>query len=69
MIRVGQRGSGQPWSDGESIRVQHPQQQKHLLASLASSDQQTPIVVVPLENQPHRYVVIDGQKRGAPFSI
>jgi ParB/RepB/Spo0J family partition protein len=50
---------------GEHLRVQHPQQQKRLLASLASSDQQTPIVVVPLENQPHRYVVIDGHKRVA----
>ena len=48
---------------GEHLRVQHPQQQKRLLASLASSDQQTPIVVVPLENQPNRYVVIDGHKR------
>jgi ParB family transcriptional regulator, chromosome partitioning protein len=50
---------------GEHLRVQHPQQQKRLLASLASSDQQTPIVVVPLENQPYRYVVIDGDKRVA----
>ena len=48
---------------GEHLRVQHPQQQKRLLASLASSGQQTPIVTVPLENQPHRYVVIDGHKR------
>jgi ParB/RepB/Spo0J family partition protein len=50
---------------GEHLRVQHPQQQKRLLASLASSDQQTPIVVVALENQPNRYVVIDGHKRVA----
>ena len=50
---------------GEHLRVQPPQQQKRLLASLASSDQHTPIVVVPLENQPHRYVVIDGHKRVA----
>jgi ParB/RepB/Spo0J family partition protein len=50
---------------GEHLRVQHPQQQKRLLASLADSDQQTPIVVVPLENQPNRYVVIDGHKRVA----
>jgi ParB family chromosome partitioning protein len=44
-------------------RVQSPQQQNRLLASLASSGQQTPIVVVPLESQSHRYVVIDGHKR------
>jgi ParB-like chromosome segregation protein Spo0J len=50
---------------GEHLRVQHPQQQKRLLASLADSDQQTPIVVVPLENQPNRYAVIDGHKRVA----
>jgi ParB/RepB/Spo0J family partition protein len=39
------------------------QQGKRLLASLAGSGQQTPIVVVPLESEPHRYVVIDGHKR------
>jgi ParB family transcriptional regulator, chromosome partitioning protein len=50
---------------GEHLRSQHPEQQKRLLASLASSGQQTPIVVVPLENEPNRYVVIDGHKRMA----
>jgi ParB family transcriptional regulator, chromosome partitioning protein len=50
---------------GEHLRVQPPQQLKRLLASLLSSGQQTPIVVVALENQPHRYVVIDGHKRVA----
>ena len=48
---------------GEHLRVQQPQQQKRLLASLAGSGQQTPIVVVPLEGEPDRYVVIDGYKR------
>ena len=48
---------------GEHLRVQQPQQQKRLLASLAGCGQQTPIVVVPLESEPDRYVVIDGHKR------
>jgi ParB/RepB/Spo0J family partition protein len=48
---------------GEHLRVQRPQQQKRLLASLAGCGQQTPIVVVPLESEPDRYVVIDGHKR------
>jgi ParB family transcriptional regulator, chromosome partitioning protein len=48
---------------GEHLRVQHPEQQKRLLASLATSGQQTPIVVVAVANQPDRYVVIDGYKR------
>jgi ParB/RepB/Spo0J family partition protein len=34
-----------------------------LLASLAESGQQTPIVVVAVEGRPDRYVVIDGYKR------
>jgi ParB/RepB/Spo0J family partition protein len=34
-----------------------------LLASLAESGQQTPIVVVAAEGPPNRYVVIDGYKR------
>src|SRR5215475_2903564 len=51
-------------NDAESIlRVQQPQQQKRLLASIAGCGQQTPIVVVPLESEPDRYVVIDGHKR------
>src|SRR5271165_1301208 len=48
---------------GEHLRVQHRERQKQLLASLASSGQQTPIVVVPVDNQPDRYLVIDGYKR------
>jgi ParB family transcriptional regulator, chromosome partitioning protein len=48
---------------GEHLRVQPAQQLKRLLASLLSCGQQTPIVVVPLESEPNRYVVIDGHKR------
>lgn len=48
---------------GEHLRVQSPPELKRLLVSLLSSGQQTPIVVVPLENQPNRYLVIDGYKR------
>jgi ParB/RepB/Spo0J family partition protein len=46
----------------EHLRVHHPARQRHLLASLAESGQQTPIVVVAKE-QTERYVVIDGYKR------
>jgi ParB/RepB/Spo0J family partition protein len=42
--------------------VRHPARQRRLLASLADSGQQTPIVVVA-EGQADRYVVIDGYKR------
>jgi len=37
--------------------------QRRLLASLADSGQQTPIVVVAAEGQADRYIVIDGYKR------
>jgi ParB family transcriptional regulator, chromosome partitioning protein len=47
----------------EHLRVRHPQRQRQLLASLASSGQQTPIIVVAVANQPDRYLVIDGYKR------
>lgn len=47
----------------EYLRVQHREQQKRLLASLATSGQQTPIVVVALAEQPDRYLIIDGYKR------
>jgi ParB/RepB/Spo0J family partition protein len=47
----------------EHLRVRHPARQRRLLASLAESGQQTPIVVVAAEGQPDRYVVIDGYKR------
>ena len=48
---------------GEHLRVRHPEQAKRLLASLATSGQQTPIVVVAVEGQPQQYRVIDGYKR------
>jgi len=47
----------------EHLRVRHPSRQRRLLASLADSGQQTPIVVVAAEGQTDRYVVIDGYKR------
>jgi ParB family transcriptional regulator, chromosome partitioning protein len=47
----------------EHLRVRHPARQRRLLASLAESGQQTPIVVVAAEDQTERYVVIDGYKR------
>ena len=49
----------------EHLRVRHPARQRRLLASLADSGQQTPIVVVAAEDQADRYVVIDGYKRVA----
>jgi len=47
----------------EHLRVRHPARQRRLLASLAESGQQTPIVVVAAEGQADRFVVIDGYKR------
>jgi ParB/RepB/Spo0J family partition protein len=47
----------------EHLRVRHPGRQRRLLASLAESGQQTPIVVVAAEGLADRYVVIDGYKR------
>jgi len=47
----------------EHLRVRHPARQRRLLASLAEVGQQTPIVVVAVEGQPDRYLVIDGYKR------
>ena len=47
----------------EHLRVRHPGRQRRLLASLADSGQQTPIVVVAAEGPADRYVVIDGYKR------
>jgi ParB family chromosome partitioning protein len=47
----------------EHLRVRHPARQRRLLASLAETGQQTPIVVVAAEGQPNRYLVIDGYKR------
>ncbi len=47
----------------EHLRVRHAARQRRLLVSLAEMGQQTPIVVVPAEDQADRYVVIDGYKR------
>src|SRR5271157_5224062 len=47
----------------EHLRVRPPARQRQLLASLAEVGQQTPIVVVAVEGQPDRYLVIDGYKR------
>jgi len=47
----------------EHLQSRDRQGQRRLLASLAASGQQTPIVVVAIEDQPHRYQVIDGYKR------
>jgi ParB family chromosome partitioning protein len=47
----------------EHLRVHHPPRQRRLLASLAESGQQMPIVVVAATDQPDHYLVIDGYKR------
>ena len=47
----------------EHLRVRHAARQRRLLASLAETGQQTPIVVVAAECQAERYVVIDGYQR------
>lgn len=47
----------------EHLRVREPHRQHHLLASLAASGQQTPIVVVICQDNSKRYLVIDGYKR------
>ena|SRR5258708_19103913 len=47
----------------EHLRVRHPHRQRRLMASLAESGQQTPIVVVLSPEQQDRYLVIDGHKR------
>ena len=49
----------------EHLRVRRPDRQRRLLASLAASGQQTPIVVVTISQNPDRYRVIDGYKRVA----
>jgi ParB family chromosome partitioning protein len=46
-------------------RVREPHRQRRLLASLADSGQQTPIVVVVSQDNRERYLVIDGHKRVA----
>jgi ParB family transcriptional regulator, chromosome partitioning protein len=47
----------------EHLRVRHPQRQRRLLASLADSGQQTPIVVLAVAGEADRYLVIDGYQR------
>ena len=47
----------------EHLRVHQPRLQRRLLASLAESDQQTPIIVVVSPDHGDRYLVIDGHKR------
>ena len=47
----------------EHLRVRHPARQRRLLASLAESGQQVPIVVVAAEDQADRYVVINGYEQ------
>ena len=47
----------------EHLRVRHPGQQRRLIASLAASGQQTPIVVIVVSDKPDSYLVIDGYKR------
>jgi len=47
----------------EHLRVRQPQPQRRLMASLAESGQQTPIVVVLSTGERERYLVIDGYKR------
>jgi len=47
----------------EHLRVRQPHRQRRLLASLAESGQQTPIVVVLSPDHRDRYLVIDGHKR------
>jgi ParB/RepB/Spo0J family partition protein len=47
----------------EHLRVRHAARQRRLLASLADSGQQVPIVVVTAQGPADRYVVIDGYKR------
>jgi ParB family chromosome partitioning protein len=49
----------------EHLRVREPHHQRRLLASLAESGQQTPIVVVIAKDSCERYLVIDGHKRVA----
>jgi uncharacterized ParB-like nuclease family protein len=44
----------------EHLRVRHPTRFRRLLASLAETGQQTPIIVIPCEQ---RYLVIDGHQR------
>jgi ParB family chromosome partitioning protein len=53
----------------EHLRVRQPRRQRQLMASLAESGQQTPIVVVLSADHPERYLVIDGYKRIAALQL
>src|SRR5664279_1656277 len=53
----------------EHLRVREPLRQRRLLASLAESGQQTPIVVVVSKDNRDRYLVIDGHKRVAALEL
>ena len=46
----------------EHLRAHRPERQHRLLASLAASGQQTPVIVVATD-QPERYLLIDGYRR------
>src|SRR5213594_77022 len=47
----------------EHLRVRRPDEQRRVVASLAASGQQTPIVVVAVSDTADGYLVIDGYKR------
>jgi ParB family chromosome partitioning protein len=47
----------------EHLRVRQARRQRQLMASLADSGQQTPIIVVLCPEHQDRYLVIDGHKR------
>jgi ParB/RepB/Spo0J family partition protein len=49
----------------EHLRARHPDRERRLLASLAATGQQTPIVVVAVAGAPDCYLVIDGYQRVA----
>jgi ParB family transcriptional regulator, chromosome partitioning protein len=49
----------------EHLRARNRERQRRLMASLAASGQQTPIVVIAVSKGPDRYLVIDGYKRVA----
>ena len=46
----------------EHLRVRHPERHRRLLASLAASGHQTPVIVIATD-QPERYLLIDGYRR------
>src|ERR1017187_10110777 len=60
---IGVMGALMVRSAKDQFRARQPHLQRRLLASLAESRQQTPIVVVLSPEQRDRYLVIDGHKR------